>query len=289
MTRAVSSGSRYGNRGHRVRTHGVQLPNDVGGALHAIRRHFLQALGDELCEQRRYRTAQRGDRLGRARKVAGNDLLRRAATKRCMTSQHLVRHDAKRVQIHAMIESGIRRGLLGRHVRRRAHCQPRRGERRALRGIAHGLGNAEVGHQGVSIGEQNVFRLDVAVDDAALVRVGERVGHFAQDVHRVADRQRATSRQQIAERFTVHKGHDVEQHRTGSAGIEQRQDVRVLQAGGDLDLPQKTLGAQARGELRAQHLHGDLTVMAYVFGQIHVGHTSRAYLAVEAITVAKGE
>ena len=38
-------------------------------------------------------------------------------------------------------------------------------------GLAHRPGDAEVGHQGVAVLEQDVLRLDVAVDDAVLVGV----------------------------------------------------------------------------------------------------------------------
>ena len=43
--------------------------------------------------------------------------------------------------------------------------------------------DAEVRHHGVPAGEENVLRLDVAVHDAALVRVGQRAGHLAADPH----------------------------------------------------------------------------------------------------------
>ena len=43
-------------------------------------------------------------------------------------------------------------------------------------------------------GEQHVVRLDVAMDDAALVRVGERLRDVAQNADRLGDRQRAARR-----------------------------------------------------------------------------------------------
>ena len=39
--------------------------------------------------------------------------------------------------------------------------------------------------------EQHVVRLDVAVHDAALMRVRQRARDVAQDAHRLADRERA--------------------------------------------------------------------------------------------------
>ena len=46
---------------------------------------------------------------------------------------------------------------------------------------------------------QDVVRLDVAMDDAALVRVGERVGHVAQDPPRLVDREHAVLVQALRE------------------------------------------------------------------------------------------
>ena len=48
------------------------------------------------------------------------------------------------------------------------------------------LGDAEVGDDRGAAGEEDVVRLDVAMDDAALVRVGERARDVAQDAHRFA-------------------------------------------------------------------------------------------------------
>ena len=79
----------------------------------------------------------------------------------------------------------IGRRLLRRHVGRRAERDARGGELLPPGGLAHRLGHAEVGHQGVPAGEHHVVRLDVAVHHARRVRVGQRVGHLEQDPDRV--------------------------------------------------------------------------------------------------------
>ena len=52
------------------------------------------------------------------------------------------------------------------------------------------LRDAEVRHNGRAAGrEQDIFRFDVAVDDARIVRGGEREQYPAQDLDRLAGRQ----------------------------------------------------------------------------------------------------
>ena len=56
-------------------------------------------------------------------------------------------------------------------------------------GLLHGQGDAEVGDQGGAVLEQDVLRLDVAVDDALAVRVVERRGHLAREPERLVHRE----------------------------------------------------------------------------------------------------
>ena len=94
------------------------------------------------------------------------------------------------------------------------------------------------------------------------VGVGERLGDVAEEPHRVGDRQLAAPGQPVAERLALDVRHDVVEEAVGLARVEQRQDVGVLQAGGDLDLADEPLRAQRGRELGAEHLDRDLAVGA---------------------------
>jgi len=63
-----------------------------------------------------------------------------------------------------------------------------RGVRRIRERDAHRLGNAEVGDYGSVAREHHVVRLDVAVYDPTLVRVGERARHITQHAECVGNR-----------------------------------------------------------------------------------------------------
>ena len=71
------------------------------------------------------------------------------------------------------------------------------------------LGDAEVGDDRRAAGEQHVVRLDVAMDDAALVRVRQRLRDVAQDADRLGDRQRARAREPRAQRLALDERHRV--------------------------------------------------------------------------------
>jgi hypothetical protein len=66
------------------------------------------------------------------------------------------------------------------------------------------------------------------------------------------------------------------------------QDVRMLQASGQLDFPLKALGAERRGQLRMEDLQRNRPVMAQVMGEIHRRHTTAPEFALDTVAVDKG-
>ena len=97
--------------------------------------------------------------------------------------------------------------------------------------------------------QQNVLRLDVAVDDAKRVCVRQRVRDLAGDRDRVLDRQLRLALQSSAERLALHERHHVVKEAVRVAGVEHRQDVRMTQARGDLDLALEALAIHGRRQL----------------------------------------
>ena len=110
-------------------------------------------------------------------------------------------------------------------------------------GLARGERDAEVGDERLAIVEQDVLGLDVAVDDAVPVRVVERRGDLGGDSHRVGHGQLLLPVEPVRSDLALDERHDVEEEAVDLAGVEQREDVRVLEVGGELDLGQEPLGA----------------------------------------------
>ena len=103
---------------------------------------------------------------------------------------------------------------------------------------------------GAAVVQQDVLGLDVAMDDALAVGVVEGVGDSRGDAHRLVDRSWVSRSSLLAQRLALDEGHDVVEEAVRRARVEQRQDVRVRERGGGLDLGDEALGAEDGGELR---------------------------------------
>ena len=147
----------------------------------------------------------------------------------------------------------------------------------------------EVRHQCVAAREQDVLGLHVAVDQALAVGVVERLAGLPHQAQRLRHWERALPREPLAQGLAIDVRHDVERAGrllVGGAGIEQGQDVGVLEPRLDLDLEQEALRGLAGDDLRAQHLDRDGAVMLAVARQVHHRHAAPAQLPVNRVTVA---
>jgi hypothetical protein len=62
----------------------------------------------------------------------------------------------------------------------------------------------------------------------------------------------------------------------------------MLEAGGDLDLSHKALGAERVGQLLVQDLEGDWAIVAEIARQEDRSHAAAAELALEDVAVGEG-
>ena len=150
-------------------------------------------------------------------------------------------------------------------------------------------GDAEVGHQRVAVlREQHVLRLDVAVDDAVLVGVLQRSAASRGDPERVVHRQlRARAGAGRAATLALDEGHGEPELAGRVAGVVHGEDVRVLEAGGGLDLALEALGAERVGQLGVQHLERDRALVPQIVGQEDRGHAAPPQLALEPVAVGQ--
>ena len=135
-----------------------------------------------------------------------------------MAAEHLVENRAEREDVRAVI-GGLAPHLLGGHVPGRAHDHAGVGRgrgRRELGGLdarfrrKHQLGQTEIEDLDVAVpGDEQVFRLQVAVHDPLVVRGGEAGRDLDGVLDRLAHRERAAA-QARAQRLAFQQlGHEV--------------------------------------------------------------------------------
>ncbi len=145
-------------------------------------------------------------------------------------ANHLVQHDAQRVQIAARIHR-LTRGLLRRHVGRRPHHAAGGAE---LSRIAEHLGDAEIGQDRLALGrEHDVGRFDIAMNGITFVRVVQGRGQFCQQARRFGQRHdrapAAPLRQAILQRAAIQVFHDHERLLVFDAKVVQLNNVRMTE------------------------------------------------------------
>jgi hypothetical protein len=80
----------------------------------------------------------------------------------------------------------------------------------------------------VSLGDHDVFGLDVAMHDTVSVGMRDAVDDVPQQARRLGNRERFTPRQPAAERLAFHERHHVVEKYGGFTRIDQGEDVGVL-------------------------------------------------------------
>ena len=112
------------------------------------------------------------------------------------------------------------------------------------------LRDPEIGQLDQPVGaDHHVLGLDVAMNDALVVCVGEGAGDVAERPQ-CGTRIHPTAIQLVSQRLAPHEGHSVVRKSLTLASAEHGDDVGMLQTGGDRDLALEALRRDAFGELR---------------------------------------
>src|SRR2546426_622228 len=152
-----------------------------------------------------------------------------------------------------------------------------------------GARDPEVAYDRVARFKQDVFRLDVPVDYVMTVGIAQGVGHFASDLERVVEGQLLLPTQPVPQRLAFDVGHDVIEATVSLARVMKRQDVRMGEPSGDLDLAQEALGPDGGAKLGAQDLERNGPVVAKVVGEIDRRHSPAAEFALDRVTPGEGD
>src|SRR5215207_7188827 len=101
-------------------------------------------------------------------------------------------------------------------------------------------------------GQEHVFRLEVAVDNAVGVRVSERRGDIVKQVDRLGDTELRLAFEPASQRLAGDERHTVVRTSARIARSQHRYDERMLEAGGDEDFSSKAFDGDATCELGRQ-------------------------------------
>jgi hypothetical protein len=125
------------------------------------------------------------------------------------------------------------------------------------------------------------------VDYPVLMGVAQRPGRLTRNPQGVADRELALPPEPVAQALALDVGHGEPEPARSFPRVMHGQDVGMLQAGGEPDLPLEPLRPQRGGELRVQHLERHGPVVLTIVRQEDGCHPSPAQLALEHVTLAQ--
>ena len=234
--------------GHRARDHGVEPGGEVGPLRGQPRRRLDEVRVDER-------------RLGRR-------------LERRLAAEALVEHAAERVEVGAAVDR-LALELLGGGVLERADEEARL--RQTRRG--HLLRDPEVAQVDAlrRLRDEDVRRLDVPVDEPAVVRRVERARDLLQQVERLPEPERPLLLQQRAQVDALDVAHGDVEEAVRLARVVDRDDVRVVERGGDLRLADEALAeGVVAGQRRRHQLERDLPPQLHVLGLVDDAHAAAA-------------
>ena len=203
-----------------------------------------------------------------------------------LTRKHLVEHACQRILIggRSNVLLGLR--LLRTEIPWRPDGDAAR--RESLRvNVADHACNSEIDHARALRGEDDVFGLDVAVDNVAIVRALKRLGDLLSDTERTLDFELPFALNARTQCFAIEIVHDEEQPTVGFPAVVDGDDVRVLQGGRDADLGLKASNADFAGERGVKHLDRDRPLEPKILSAIHGSHATVSELVFEPIVISQ--
>src|SRR5688572_19360507 len=163
-------------------------------------------------------------------------------------------------------EAGLRQTAAG-DARGRCDCAP----------------DPEVGDDRDSIRKENVLRLDVPVNDSLPMRMCQRTCNFTRQAQGVLERQGLPPAEQRTQRLPLDAWHHVVEDVAVSAGVEERDDVGVIEVRRYVDLAEEAVASDGSCDVRVQHLDRYITPVLEIVREIHHRHTAPAELTLDSI------
>src|SRR5580698_8023037 len=111
----------------------------------------------------------------------------------------------------------------------------------------------------------------------------QRVGDLASDPQRIIKWELLLAEEPAAQRLTIDVGHGEPELPIRLAAVVHAQDVWVLEARADPDLPKESLGSHHLRQIGVQDLDGDGAVVPNVVGEKDGSHAAVPELALDPV------
>ena len=125
------------------------------------------------------------------------------------------------------------------------------------------------------------------MNHSVAMSVVQRARHCDTDAHRVVHWKLSLALEATPERLAFYVRHGVVEKAACLAGVEQRQEMRMLQVGHHTDLGEKTLWPQDRPEFGKERLERDSAIMPEIPRQVYGGHAAAAKFALDLVPAAQ--
>jgi hypothetical protein len=250
----------------------LQIGEHVPRGLIALLQVGGHGLEDDLLQPLRDVGVQLARRHGIAVDVLYRYLLGRLAGIGQLPGEHLVHDDAQRIYVAPGV--GHRAlGLLRRHIVHGAHGLVGIAGQAALQ-----LRDAEISHlDGAVLQQHDVLGLDVAVDYAPLMGVGQGLGDLRGKMQRLLPAQRALLLHVLLEGDAVHQLHHDVFHAVAVPHVVYGYDVGVGEHGNGLRLGlEALLRLVVGGQIVPQYLDGVVAVQPVAQRLVYDGHAAVA-------------
>ena len=201
--------------------------------------------------------------------------------------EHLVEHDAHRVDVRAVIHATAEREGLRCHEMQRAH-DVTSGREAAVTAV-EGFGQAEVCDLHLAVNaDHDVGGFDVAVHNAVLVGVLQRVTHVRCNGHGMRGGEAALAGDRLAHVRAVNELHDEKQRAIAHlAEVEDLHDARVveLRHGAGLLLEALQEGRVMLAQLRREDFDGDGPLQRGLDAAIHRAHAATSEEGLDDVAI----
>ena len=251
----------------------LEVRQNLGDRLVAGRPVSCHAAGEDLLDVQRGLRIQFRHRLRFVREPPDHHLVRRIARERNLAAGHLVEDHAEREDVRPRV------GLLAPHLlRRHVERRPQNGAHLRHGAAGERLGEAEVGQvRRAGRVEHDVLRLQVAVDDALLVRRREPLADLTEQREEPRQRKAPLALEHALEVLALDVLHRQVPDPVVLAEVVDAKDVPVRDAAGELDLPLEALEDLAvLRDLGTDELEGHVAVELQIADLVHGSHATPA-------------